>query len=86
LIHAWKDKAIVLGLQLVSVSLFFGQELLNELVVGMLQLLVHACHHSDIVVIYEVDFLEVELFWQRTGLISKEKVADRLSLEWQLCS
>ena len=43
--------------------MLFGQQLLDELVVGVFQFLVHACHHSDIVVVNQVDFLPVELFW-----------------------
>jgi hypothetical protein len=66
--------------------LFFGQQFLDELVVCVLQFLVHTGHYSDIVVVNQVDFLPVELFWQRTSFIGKEKVGDRLGLKRQLCS
>lgn len=47
---------------MIGVSLLFGQELLHELVVRVLEFLVHARHHADVVVVYQVHFFEIEHF------------------------
>lgn len=83
LFHSWKYQAFSLGPELVYTPLFLGEEFLDELVIGVLQLLVHACHDSDIVVVDQINFLKVEHFWQLAGLVGKEKVADSLRLEGQ---
>ena len=47
----------------------------------MLQLLVHAGHHSDVVVVDEVDFLEVEQLWKTPSLVREEEISNGLRLE-----
>ena len=50
----------------------------------MLQLLVHASHDSDVVVIDQIDFLEVEVLREAPCFVREEEICDCLSLEWEL--
>ena len=77
--ETWEYEAFCLGLQRVVVSLLLSQQLLNELIVSLLQLLIHACHHLDIVVVNQVDFFEVQYVRQLPCFIGEEKITDRLS-------
>ena len=86
LVHAWQDQAVKLWLQLVRVSLLLSQQLLHKLIVRLLQLLVHASHDSNVVIIYQVHFVHVEYLGQLSCLVSEEKVTHGLGLERQFCS
>ena len=82
--HAGQHEALSLREELVGLPLLLRQELLHELVVCVLQLLVHASHDSNVVVVDEVDFFKVENLRQLACLIGEEKVSDGLRLEWKL--
>ena len=82
--HTRKDKAVSLWEKLIRGSLLLGEKLLDELVVGVLEFLVHAGHDSDVIVIDQIYFFEVQHFRQLTSLVSEEKVTNGLSLEWQV--
>lgn len=78
-----QDESGCFGEELVLISLFFCQQFETELVVRVFQLLVHASHHSNIVVVNKVNFLEVEDFRKATSFICEEEISNSLSLEWQ---
>lgn len=82
--HAWKEQTILLWPELVTIALFFGEQLLHELVVGVLQLLVHAGHDADVVVVDQVHFFIVEVLWQLPCLVGEKEVANCLCLKGQL--
>lgn len=52
----------------------------------MLQFLVHAGHHTDVVIVYQVDFFEVKILGKLACLISEEEVSHGLRLKWQVCT
>lgn len=80
--HAGEDQAFLLWVELVSASLFFCQKLIDELVVCLLELLVHAAHDANVIVIDQIHFFEVECLWQLPCLICKKEVAHCLRLKW----
>ena len=67
-----------------SRPLLFGEELGHELVVGVLQLSVHAGHHADVVIVNQVNLFVVQNFGQLARLIRKEEVTDCLRLKRKL--
>lgn len=80
-LHTGKHESFRLRIELVGAALFLRQQLLHKLVVRLLQLLVHAGHHTDVVVVDEVDLFKVEAFGQLTSFVSEEEVAYCLGLE-----
>ena len=60
--HTREDKTVSLWEKLIRGSLLLGEKLLDELVVGVLEFLVHASHDSDVIVIDKIYFFEVEHF------------------------
>ena len=61
--------------------LIVTEESVDECVIGILELLKHYCHYSDVIVIYQIHFSEVEARWQRTVFVGKEEVGHGLSDE-----
>jgi hypothetical protein len=77
---AWKRKPRGLQLDVVGPSFFFTKEPLDIRVIVALELLEHDCHHSDVVVVYQVDFPKIEGLRQLPLIISEEKVRHCLEL------
>ncbi len=67
-----------------SASLLLCKQLLHEQVVGVLQLLVHARHDADVVIVDQIHLFEVQYFRQLTCVVSKKEVPHSLRLERKL--
>ena len=53
------DEPTVLWVQLVLLPLLLCKQFQDELIVSVSELLVHTGHHSNVVIVYQIYFLEV---------------------------
>jgi len=61
--------------------LIITEKSIDKCIIGVLELLIHYRHDSDVIIIYQIHFSEVEARWQSTVFICKEEVGHGLSDE-----
>ena len=77
-----KDKALALPLEAMLLPKLLVEEFGDKGVIDRSEPLMHAGHHTDVVIVYLINFLKVELFWHVPIFVREYKLGDSLRHEW----